>query len=47
MNLLLVPGYFDIALRDFGLSLGSLALALLSVTYGLNRFFAAGTKWIR
>ena len=27
VNLLLVPGYFDIALRDFGLSLGALALA--------------------
>jgi hypothetical protein len=36
MNLLLVPGYFDIALRDFGLSLGSLALARLSVNYDLN-----------
>jgi hypothetical protein len=30
VNLLLVPGYFDIALRDFGLSLGALALARLS-----------------
>lgn len=29
-NLLLIPGYFDIALRDFGLSLGALALARLS-----------------
>lgn len=29
VNLLLVPGYFDIALRDFGLSLGALALARL------------------
>lgn len=27
VNLLLIPGYFDIALRDFGLSLGALALA--------------------
>ena len=32
-NLLLVPGYFDIALRDFGLSLGALALARLSVRF--------------
>jgi hypothetical protein len=32
-NLLLIPGYFDIALRDFGLSLGALALARLSVEY--------------
>jgi hypothetical protein len=30
VNLLMIPGYFDIALRDFGLSLGALALARLS-----------------
>ena len=30
LNLLLHPGYYDIALRDFGLSLGALALARLS-----------------
>jgi len=30
INLLMIPGYFDIALRDFGLSLGALALARLS-----------------
>jgi hypothetical protein len=30
VNLLLIPGYFDIALRDFGLSLGALALGRLS-----------------
>jgi hypothetical protein len=30
LNLLLIPGYFDIALRDFGLSLGALALGQLS-----------------
>jgi hypothetical protein len=30
VNLVLVPGYYDIALRDFGLSLGALALARLS-----------------
>ena len=30
VNLLLVPGFYDIALRDFGLSLGALALARLS-----------------
>jgi len=35
INLLLIPGYYDIALRDFGLSLGALALALLS--NGLQR----------
>src|SRR5438874_5841119 len=33
INLLIVPGYFDIALRDFGLALGALALARLSKEY--------------
>ena len=32
-NLLLIPGYFDIALRDFGLFLAALALARLSQEY--------------
>ena len=30
LNLLLIPGYLDVALRDFGLALGALALARLS-----------------
>jgi hypothetical protein len=30
VNLLLVPGYYDVALRDFGLSLGALALGRLA-----------------
>ena len=30
VNLLMIPGYYDIALRDLGLSLGALALARLS-----------------
>jgi len=30
IDLLLVPGYFDVALRDFGLSLGAIALARLA-----------------
>jgi hypothetical protein len=29
-NLLLIPGYFDVALRDFGLALAAFALARLS-----------------
>jgi hypothetical protein len=33
VNLLLVGGYYDVALRDFGLCLGALALARLSATY--------------
>lgn len=32
-NLLIFPGYFDIALRDFGLALGALALGRLSRDY--------------
>src|SRR5437773_9163669 len=30
VNLLLIPGYFDVALRDFGLFLAALALGRLS-----------------
>ena len=30
INLLMIPGYFDVALRDLGLALGALALARLS-----------------
>ena len=30
VNLLMIPGYFDIALRDFGLAIGAFALARLS-----------------
>jgi hypothetical protein len=33
VNLLLIPGFFDVALRDFGLSLGALALARLSADF--------------
>lgn len=33
INLLVIPGYFDVALRDFGLMLGALALARLSVEF--------------
>ena len=33
LNLLTVSGYYDIALRDFGLSLGALALARLARRY--------------
>ncbi len=32
-NLLTIPGYFDIAVRDFGLSLAAVALARLSVEF--------------
>jgi hypothetical protein len=33
INLLLIPGYFDVALRDLGLCLGALALGRLSQQY--------------
>jgi uncharacterized membrane protein YphA (DoxX/SURF4 family) len=33
VNLLLFPGYFDIALRDFGLFVGAVALARLAIRY--------------
>jgi hypothetical protein len=33
VNLLLVPGFYDIALRDFGLLLAALALARLASTF--------------
>src|SRR3954470_11777756 len=32
-NLLLIPGFYDVALRDFGLLLAALALALLASTF--------------
>jgi len=38
INLLMIPGYFDIALRDFGLALGALALARLSHQFDRQRF---------
>lgn len=34
INLLTYSGFYDIALRDFGLLLGALALAFLASTYG-------------
>jgi len=33
VNLLMIPGYFDVALRDLGLALGALALGRLSAEY--------------
>jgi hypothetical protein len=33
VNLLLIPGYFDVALRDFGLALAALALGRLSSNF--------------
>ena len=36
-NLLTIPGFYDIALRDFGLLVGAVALARLAVRYGPSR----------
>ncbi|MGQ0763843.1 MAG: hypothetical protein ACT4OT_17760 [Acidobacteriota bacterium] len=33
-NLLMIPGFYDVALRDFGLALAALALARLSREFG-------------
>jgi hypothetical protein len=37
VNLLLVPGYYDVALRDFGLLVGALALARLARAFRTPR----------
>ena len=38
INLLLVPGFYDIALRDFGLLLAAIALGRLSAVYDRGVF---------
>src|SRR5262245_40062275 len=35
-NLLLIPGYYDVALRDFGLALGAFALARLATEFDVR-----------
>src|SRR3954471_13385768 len=37
LNLLTIPGFYDIALRDFGLFVGAVALARLAVRYAPAR----------
>ena len=37
VNLLILPGFFDIALRDFGLLVGAVALARLATRYTPGR----------
>ena len=37
VNLLTIPGFYDIALRDFGLLVGAVALARLAVRYAPGR----------
>jgi len=33
LNLLMIPGYFDVALRDLGLALAAFALARLATEF--------------
>ena len=41
VNLLLIPGYFDIALRDLGLALGALALGRLSAAVDSKQHYVS------
>jgi hypothetical protein len=41
-NLLTIPGFYDVALRDFGLLVAALALARLAVRYAPSRRSPAG-----
>lgn len=34
VNLLIIPGFYDVALRDFGLFIGAVALARLAAAFG-------------
>jgi DoxX len=43
VNLLTIPGFYDIALRDFGLLVGALALARLAAQYAPARRTGAGS----
>jgi len=37
LNLLTIPGYYDVALRDLGLALGTFALARLATEFDSGR----------
>jgi uncharacterized membrane protein YphA (DoxX/SURF4 family) len=43
LNLLTIPGFYDIALRDFGLLVGAVALARLAVRYAPARHVGSGS----
>jgi hypothetical protein len=43
VSLLTIPGYFDVALRDFGLLVAAIALARLASKYAARRISAPGT----
>jgi len=44
INLLLIPGYFDVALRDFGLLLAALAFGRLSAQFSAPVLSASESK---
>ena len=46
-NLLIYQGFYDIALRDFGLSLGALALARLGEAYDSAAFWRRAERYER
>lgn len=41
LNLLLIPGFYDVALRDFGLFIAAVALARLATAFGPTSSHAA------
>ena len=41
VNLLLIPGFYDIAFRDFGLFIGAVALARLAAVFDAGPLFGA------
>jgi hypothetical protein len=49
VNLLIIPGYYDIALRDFGLSLGAISLARLATVFDVRtaRTFSDAEERVR
>jgi hypothetical protein len=44
VNLLLIPGFYDVALRDFGLFLAAIALSRLATTYDPRPLFSFTSK---
>ena len=44
VNLLLIPGFYDVALRDFGLLLAALALGRLATTYDERPMFGVARR---
>lgn len=44
VNLLLIPGFYDVALRDFGLFIAAVALARLGSAFAPGRRVASNTR---